>query len=215
MKKLLLFVCVLTFSGYAAIKADEALLDSLPFDSLISDSSASDFISADSSTSDSSAANSLSAARVLLAEIAASHIGTPYSSPANMPRTFDCSSFVSYVYGKLEYTLPRSTGAYANVGTRIDWEDALPGDILVFARQKGSTVIDHVALLWEKSASGELAGSQLIHAASINTGTSMLRGNTKTKTGIVITQLGLRGDGIIEKEYFYQRFMYCVRVLNE
>jgi cell wall-associated NlpC family hydrolase len=100
------------------------------------------------------------------------------------------------------------------VGARIAWKDAQPGDILVFARVKGSNAVDHVAILWQKSASGELAGSQVIHAASINTGTSMIRGNPDTKTGITITQLGLRGDGIIENEYFYQRFMYCTRVLK-
>jgi hypothetical protein len=42
----------------------------------------------------------------------------------------------------------------------------------------------------------------------------MQRGNPDTKTGIVITQLGLRGDGRVENEYFLQRFMFCVRVLK-
>ena len=161
------------------------------------------------------AANSLSVARLLLTREAATYIRTPYASPSNMPRTFDCSSFVSYVYAQFGYTLPRATAAYSNVGTRIDWKNALPGDILVFAREKGSSAIDHVAILWEKSAGGELAGSRIIHAASINTGRSMQRGNPDTGTGIVITELGLRGDGIIENEYFYQRFMFCTRILEQ
>ena len=43
----------------------------------------------------------------------------------------------------------------------------------------------------------------------------MQRGNPETRTGVVITQLGLRGDGVVGNEYFYQRFMYCTRVLKE
>jgi cell wall-associated NlpC family hydrolase len=161
------------------------------------------------------ASNHLSVTRLLFTREAATYMRAPYASPPNVPLAFDCSSFVSHVYAQFGYTLPRSSAAYNDVGTRINWEDALPGDILVFARAKGSTAIDHVAMLWKKSDSGELAGSWIIHAASINTGTSMQRGNHDTRVGIVITQLGLRGDGIIENEYFYQRFMFCTRVLEE
>ena len=156
----------------------------------------------------------LSTTRLLVTMEAATYMRTPYASPANIPLTFDCSSFVSYVYGQFGYNLPRATSAYQNVGTKIEWKDALPGDILVFAEGKGSSRIDHVAMLWKKSDSGALAGSWIIHAASINTYSSMQRGNPDTRTGVVITQLGLRGDGIVENEYFYQRFMFCTRVLE-
>jgi len=151
---------------------------------------------------------------ILITREAATYMRTPYSSPPNIPVTFDCSGFVSYIYSKFGYDLPKATSAYANVGTKIDWKDAQPGDLLIFAREKGSSTIDHVAMLWKKSDSGVLAGSWIIHAASINTGTSMQRGNPDTKIGIVITQLGLRGDGIVENEYFYQRFLHCSRVLK-
>ena len=149
---------------------------------------------------------------LMITREAATYMRTPYSSPPKVPASFDCSSFVSHVYGQFGYKLPTATSAFGNVGKRIEWKDAVPGDLLIFAREKGSSTIDHVAMLWKKSDSGTLAGSWVIHAASINTGTSMQRGNPDTKTGIVITQLGLRGDGIIENEYFYQRFMYCARV---
>jgi len=156
----------------------------------------------------------LTMARLLLTREAATFIRTPYASPPNVPYSFDCSSFVSHVYDQFGHTLPRTTSAYANVGTRIDWEDALPGDILVFVRERGSNALDHVAILWKKSESGRLAGSWIIHSASINTGKSMQRGHPDTRTGVVITQLGLRGDGIIENEYFYRRYVYCIRVLD-
>ena len=152
---------------------------------------------------------------ILVTREAATYMRTPYSSPPNIPNTFDCSGFVSHVYAQFGYNLPKATSAYNNVGTQINWKDAQPGDLLVFARERGSNTIDHVAILWKKSDNGELAGSWIIHAASINTGTSMQRGNPDTKIGVVITQLGLRGDGIVENEYFYQRFMHCCRVLEQ
>jgi hypothetical protein len=146
---------------------------------------------------------------------AASYIWTPYASPPNVPTTFDCSSFISHIYAKFGYALPRTTSGIGGSGRRIEWEEAVPGDILIFARARGSSVIDHAAILWRKSDSGALVGSWIIHAASVNTGHSMHRGNPNTRTGIVITELGRRGDGIPENEYFYQRFMYCIRVMSE
>jgi hypothetical protein len=161
------------------------------------------------------ASDQISVKRLLFTREAATYMRTPYASPPNVPITFDCSGFVSHVYAQFGYTLPTSTREYIDVGTRIDWKDALPGDILVFSREKGGAVVDHVAMLWKKSDNGELAGSWIIHAASINTSVSMQRGNPDTRIGIVITQLGLRGDGIVENEYFYRRFMFCTRVLED
>ena len=141
-------------------------------------------------------------------------LSTPYKSPCSPPNNFDCSTYVSYVYSKLGYTVPRQSSSYGSVGKKIDWEDAQPGDILLFSSSKGSSKIDHVAILYKKSTSGSLAGSWLIHSASINTGASFKQGNASSKTGVVITELGLRGDGKIENEYFYQRYMYTTRVLD-
>jgi len=157
----------------------------------------------------------LSPARLLLTREAATFMRTPYASPPNVPYSFDCSSFVSHVYGQFGHTLPTTSAAYANVGTRIEWKDTQPGDILVFARERGSEAINHVAILWKKCRSGRVSGSWIIHAASINTGKSMQRGHPDTRTGVVITQLGLRADGIAENEYFYRRYMYSLRVLEE
>jgi len=187
MKKLLIFLCV----SFLFLRCTETASGSTP------------------------ANEPLSERRVLLTREAARHIGTPYASPSSPPRTFDCSSFVSHVFAQLGYSLPRVSFAYAYVGTRIDWRYALPGDILVFSRTRGSPFISHVAILWERCSTGNLAGSSIIHSASINTGRSMLQGNTVTRTGVVVTQLGLRADGIIENEYFFQRFKFVTRVLRD
>ena len=157
----------------------------------------------------------LSAERFLVTREATTYLGTPYASPANVPATFDCSAFVSHVYARAGYSLPRSSSMYRNVGTRIPWEDAQPGDILVFSRSRGSNVINHLAILWKKSDSGALAGSWIIHAISVSSRTAMKYGNPATATGIVITELGLTVNGVVENEYFYQRFMFCTRVLEE
>ncbi len=61
---------------------------------------------------------------------AAKYVGTPYRGGGSSPSTgFDCSGFVSYVYAQFGISLPRSSGAYYGVGTRVS--SPLPGDIIV------------------------------------------------------------------------------------
>ncbi len=61
---------------------------------------------------------------------AAKYAGLPYVSGGTSPDTgFDCSGFVSYVYAQFGISLPRSSGAYYSVGTRVD--SPQPGDIIV------------------------------------------------------------------------------------
>ncbi|MFN3866253.1 MAG: C40 family peptidase [Demequina sp.] len=60
---------------------------------------------------------------------AAKHVGDPYVSGGSRPGGFDCSGFTSYVFGQFGISLPRSSGAYYNVGTRVS--SPQPGDIIV------------------------------------------------------------------------------------
>jgi cell wall-associated NlpC family hydrolase len=62
-------------------------------------------------------------------EIAARYVGVPYVAGGSSPDGFDCSGFVSYVYAQLGISLPRSSGAYYDVGTRVT--EPQPGDIIV------------------------------------------------------------------------------------
>jgi len=60
---------------------------------------------------------------------ASNFVGTPYRSGGTTPAGFDCSGFVSYVYAHFGISLPRSSGAYWGVGTRVS--SPKPGDIIV------------------------------------------------------------------------------------
>lgn len=79
-------------------------------------------------------ANSASVAQAIagsavIAE-AAKYVGYPYRSGGSSPAEgFDCSGFVSYVYAQFGISLPHSSSAYYNVGTRVD--SPLPGDIIL------------------------------------------------------------------------------------
>ncbi|WP_291379395.1 NlpC/P60 family protein [Demequina sp.] len=61
---------------------------------------------------------------------ASKYVGLPYATGGTSPSTgFDCSGFVSYVYAQFGISLPRTSGAYYNVGTRVS--SPQPGDIIV------------------------------------------------------------------------------------
>ena len=46
--------------------------------------------------------------------------------------TFDCSSFMQYVFGKSGIKLPRTSAAQASVGKQVAVKDARPGDLVVY-----------------------------------------------------------------------------------
>lgn len=66
---------------------------------------------------------------------AAKYVGVPYVSGGSSPSGFDCSGFVSYVYGQLGISLPRSSSAYWGVGVTVT--DPQPGDIIVTSGHLG------------------------------------------------------------------------------
>ncbi|SEJ37967.1 C40 family peptidase [Demequina mangrovi] len=81
-----------------------------------------------SSSSQSSAVQAAISGSAVIAE-ASKYVGVPYVSGGSSPSGFDCSGFVSYVYGQLGVSLPRSSGAYYSVGTQVSSPQA--GDIIV------------------------------------------------------------------------------------
>jgi cell wall-associated NlpC family hydrolase len=77
------------------------------------------------------------------------YLGTPYQFGAKygQTKTFDCSSFVKYVYAKNGVSLPRTSRAQATVGKTVSIKNLKKGD-LVFFKSAGSSSrrITHVAI---------------------------------------------------------------------
>jgi len=63
-------------------------------------------------------------------EIAALYVGVPYVSGGTTPDGFDCSGFVSYVYGQLGISLPRTSAGIKAAGTVISRDEAKAGDLI-------------------------------------------------------------------------------------
>ena len=65
------------------------------------------------------------------------HLGKPYkygAKPSEAPKTFDCSSFVQYLYKRISMDIPRTALAQASVGKTIESgkEFLEAGDLLFF-----------------------------------------------------------------------------------
>jgi murein DD-endopeptidase / murein LD-carboxypeptidase len=84
-----------------------------------------------------------------LLNFAQSLIGTRYRSATSDPAIgFDCSGFVSYVFKNFNFNVPRSSCEFINVGEKIRFEDARPGDIILFTGTKKHTrKIGHVGIV--------------------------------------------------------------------
>ena len=64
--------------------------------------------------------------------IAYSLLGAPYVSGGNGPYGFDCSGFVQYVYANAGKSVTRSSWSQISDGVGISYENAEPGDILIW-----------------------------------------------------------------------------------
>lgn len=77
------------------------------------------------------------------------YIGTPYRyGTMNPARGFDCSGFTSYVFKKLDITLPRTSRSQYSKETAIDdCRDLKKGDLVFFSGSKVSKRIGHVGIV--------------------------------------------------------------------
>lgn len=76
------------------------------------------------------------------------YLGTPYQYGARsgQTKTFDCSSFVQYVYKQHGINLPRSSRQQATVGKTIPRNQIQKGDLLFFRTSTSGGNIGHVAI---------------------------------------------------------------------
>jgi cell wall-associated NlpC family hydrolase len=63
---------------------------------------------------------------------AMAQLGKPYGWGATGPNSFDCSGLTSFSYRAAGITLPRTTGAQANVGAPVARGNVQPGDLVFF-----------------------------------------------------------------------------------
>lgn len=84
--------------------------------------------------------------------------GVPYRYGGMSPRGVDCSGFVMLTFrDKFSLRLPRDTYRQAEVGTRIDKSELLPGDLLFFKTGSGKSGL-HVGIYH--------TGNHFIHAST-------------------------------------------------
>ncbi|HZG04245.1 MAG TPA: NlpC/P60 family protein [Streptomyces sp.] len=63
---------------------------------------------------------------------AATKVGSPYVWGATGPNSFDCSGLTSWAYSQAGVSLPRTSQAQANAGTRLSQSELAPGDLVIF-----------------------------------------------------------------------------------
>ena len=91
-----------------------------------------------------------------LVQLAYSLIGSPYAAGGNTPAGFDCSGFVQYLYSQIGISISRSSSTQMYDGVAVSYENAQPGDILVWGYSAG--VPTHTAIY--------VGGGQMIHATN-------------------------------------------------
>jgi hypothetical protein len=110
-------------------------------------------------------------------EYARQFVGNPYKwGGVSLTKGADCSGFTLSVYKNYGISLPHSSGAQANCGTRVDLSEVQPGDLIFY----GGKNIHHVAIY--------IGNGQIVHAQSAKTGirVSSMYYNTPTRATRVL-----------------------------
>ena len=112
-----------------------------------------------------------------ICEYARQFVGNPYRwGGTSLTKGADCSGFTLSVFKNYGVSLPHSSRAQANCGTRIDLSEIQPGDLVFY----GGKNIHHVAMY--------IGNGQIVHAQSANTGivVSSMYYNTPTRAARVL-----------------------------
>lgn len=113
--------------------------------------------------------------RVDLCQYAKEFLGNPYVwGGTSLTKGADCSGYVLSIFKKYGVSLPHSSRAQANYGTKISLSDAKPGDLVFYGNGK---YINHVAIY--------IGGGQVIHASSPKTGIRISNASYRTPIKVV------------------------------
>lgn len=118
---------------------------------------------------------------------ASENIGVRYRSGGVTKDGFDCSGLMFSTFGSYDIQLPRSSIEQAQIGTKINAEEAKKGD-LIFFKTNGRSRINHVGMVVEVGEDGEI---KFIHAS--------------TSSGVIISST--------KEEYYSKRVTQINRVL--
>ncbi len=82
-------------------------------------------------------------------EFAKSVLGTPYVYASKDPKVgFDCSGFISYVYNHFNIEVPRSSVDFTDFGTKINPNNVVPGDLILFTGTNSSIrIVGHMGIV--------------------------------------------------------------------
>lgn len=115
--------------------------------------------------------------RVDMIQYACQFVGNRYVwGGTSLTNGVDCSGFTMRIYEKYGISLPHSSKAQANYGTRINSSEAKPGDLFFYGSGKS---ISHVAMY--------IGGGQVVHASSAKTGIKI--SNAFYRTPICVVRL--------------------------
>ena len=91
-------------------------------------------------------------------------IGKPYVYGSSDPEVgFDCSGFITYVFGHFKIAVPRSSIDFTNVGKPVSVGTAKKGDIILFTGTNPSErFVGHMGLV----VSNDTTGLHFIHSSS-------------------------------------------------
>ncbi len=113
--------------------------------------------------------------RADLCNYALQYVGNPYVwGGVSLTRGADCSGFVLSVFKNYGVTLPHSSRAQANMGTKISLGEAKAGDLVFYGN--GSR-INHVAIY--------LGGGRVVHASNPRTGIRVSNVGYRTPVKVV------------------------------
>lgn len=122
-----------------------------------------------------------------LLSFARRQLGVPYVfGGMDRKRGFDCSGFISYVFGHFNIQVPRVSYMFTNAGVDIPIEFSKPGDIILFTGSDArSGVVGHMGIITRN----DRGNVEFIHAS--------------TSSGVVISGMN---------SYFIPRYVRVNRV---
>ncbi len=113
--------------------------------------------------------------RVEICEFAKQYVGNRYVwGGTSLTNGADCSGFTLAVYRNYGISLPHSSRAQANCGTKISVSEVQPGDLIFYGSGKS---INHVGLY--------IGNGQIVHASTYETGIKTSPWNYRAPVKIV------------------------------